>query len=307
MNPFELENCENFLSKTAKKKRPFIDQKYPMGNFADPFEAKRICSEIDARLQRQRYIDNNLLVGWSRELFSQSAYPDQQGTSLCGPAAFWYCLLKDRPDLYKHSALELWKRGKTRLRKLKISPSKYNRRPSNIYSRGSISGLDWMMLAGLRDSENDLHPYQVAGEAGGPYEGWSGLTFAGELESWFKKVGSKIIFSDYAVYGLDINHPDLGLIEKFNQYAGNPNYHVVTVIGSGMLRRGGQSSPKKDHWIVWESPVTVSRQGRSNEDTYYQLKAFTWGNVEDNCLKNQITLKKFVSYVFGGFIAKKIP
>jgi len=33
--------------------------------------------------------------------------PNQQETSLCGPAAFFYALLKDRPDLYAQSIIDL--------------------------------------------------------------------------------------------------------------------------------------------------------------------------------------------------------
>lgn len=111
-----------------------------------------------------------------------------------------------------------------------------------------------------------------------------------------------------------MNHPDLSLIEKFNQYAGNPSYHVVTVIGSGMLDIGYSSDDlppaTKDHWIVWESPVFLKNNGvisKSAYEEFVQLKAFSWGNVKSNSLRPDITLKKFIRYIFGGFIATKIP
>jgi hypothetical protein len=41
---------------------------------------------------------------------------------VCGPAAFFYCLQKDRPDVYAQAARELWRYGKTRIGNLKIEP-----------------------------------------------------------------------------------------------------------------------------------------------------------------------------------------
>ena len=37
--------------------------------------------------------------------------PRQMETSYCGPAAFLYCLLHDRPDLYVAYAIGLWQHG----------------------------------------------------------------------------------------------------------------------------------------------------------------------------------------------------
>jgi hypothetical protein len=37
--------------------------------------------------------------------------PNQMSASYCGPAAFLYCLLEDRPDLYAAYAIGLWERG----------------------------------------------------------------------------------------------------------------------------------------------------------------------------------------------------
>ena len=37
--------------------------------------------------------------------------PNQMSTSYCGPAAFLYCLLEDRPDLYVAYAIGLWEHG----------------------------------------------------------------------------------------------------------------------------------------------------------------------------------------------------
>jgi len=306
-----LVNCKDFASRMQNNKRWFYDKKKPIGDIADPFEVERICHEINSRISTMKYKDNNLLV--NGKIFEQSTYPDQRGTSLCGPAAFWYCVLKDNPSLYKKAALDLWENGKTKVGRLKIKPGKFNRHPKNIYNQRSISGLDWMMLGGLRDSENPFFLPYDGGKAGGILEGGAGLTLPHILKSWFKQAGSKIedLGNTYAVYGLDLHHPNLDLIKKFNQYAGNPDYHVVTLIGSGMLA-GQDAPPSKDHWIVWESPVRLENSNlkeidENSYDEIVQLKAFSWGDVKNNALRSELTLKDFIGYIFGGFVAGKIP
>ncbi|PLO40603.1 hypothetical protein CWN36_23150, partial [Klebsiella pneumoniae] len=83
--------------------RPFIAREYPIGSPQDPFKKKKIESEIQDR-------------------FYNLSYPSQSGASVCGPAAFFYCLQQDRPDVYAQAARELWRYGKTKIGALTISP-----------------------------------------------------------------------------------------------------------------------------------------------------------------------------------------
>lgn len=43
---------------------------------------------------------------------------------MCGPAAFFYCLQQDRPDVYARPPGELWRYGKTKIGALTISPER---------------------------------------------------------------------------------------------------------------------------------------------------------------------------------------
>jgi hypothetical protein len=62
----------------------------------DPFEYSKIKKQITTRLN---YIN----------------FPYQGGASVCGPAAFFYCLQTDRPDIYAQAAWELWRYGNTKI------------------------------------------------------------------------------------------------------------------------------------------------------------------------------------------------
>lgn len=57
--------------------------------------------------------------------------------------------------MYVQAARDLWRYGKTKIGKLNIVPGEGCRHPvGHFYD--DISGLDWMTLAGLRDSENAI-------------------------------------------------------------------------------------------------------------------------------------------------------
>ncbi|MGK7286018.1 hypothetical protein ACSPAB_09960 [Buttiauxella agrestis] len=122
----------------SKQDRPFIAEQYPVGGPQDPFEKSIIEEQIKNR-------------------FNHITYPNQNVGSLCGPAAFFYCLQMDRPDVYAQAAKDLWQFGKTKIGALEIAPGDGCRHPAgDFYDTFGprILGLDWMTLAALRDSEN---------------------------------------------------------------------------------------------------------------------------------------------------------
>ena len=90
--------------KISIPERPFIAKEYPIGDPRDPFEKNKIERDISDRLNH-----------WS--------FPTQGNASVCGPAAFFYCLQKDRPDIYAQAAWELWRYGKTKIGQLDMAKS----------------------------------------------------------------------------------------------------------------------------------------------------------------------------------------
>ncbi|WP_243701481.1 hypothetical protein [Sodalis ligni] len=217
-------------------------------------------------------------------------YPTQGDTSLCGSAAFFYCLQMDRPDVYAQAARELRRHGRTKIGNLNIVPSEGCRHPKGSFYRSDgslrVSGLDWMTLAGLRDSENYVMRYDAVDDKA------AGITTWGKLSQWFEKAGYQKVFDNTGLS--HINQHDVGI---FNDYVRN-GYWVVTLIAAGML--GDEYLPEssfKNHWVVWNGMVT----GDANSNV--SLKLFSWGEV-NNQVKPNKTLAYFTRHVFGGLVFK---
>ncbi|WP_404680020.1 hypothetical protein [Raoultella terrigena] len=262
--------------------RAFIAKEYPIGSEDDPFDKKKIESQLTSRIKH-------------------SNYPNQGGTSLCGPASFFYCLLMDRPDVYKQAVNELWLHGKTKIGTLEISPGNGCRHPKGSfyddYGREAISGLDWITLAGLRDSENSVMSYDAVDDQ------VSGITMWGVLTNWFQKAGYEKIFDN-----ISLSHANEEDIVMLNSYA-KQGYRVVTLISAGMLKGWGNGdSSSKNHWIVWNEPVCKVNGGDvtpKDSDELIELKLFSWGIV-DWQTKDKSSLSYFAKHVFGGLVFKPL-
>ncbi|MDC9590460.1 hypothetical protein PSI23_14460 [Xenorhabdus sp. XENO-10] len=260
--------------------RVFIAKEYPVGHEKDPFEKSKIESEIQDRIAKK-------------------TYPRQGWASLCGPAAFFYCLQKDRPDIYEQSARELWKYGKTKIGRLEIKPGDGCRHPNgSFYNNGAptISGLDWITLASLRDSENAIFGYnQVEAET-------AGVTMWGKLTEWFEKAGYEKIFDNISIF----SHSNINDIITLNDYI-RKGYIVVSLISVGMLNGSAGETSGKNHWIVWEGEV--SSKGKSinldSENEIVNLNMFTWGGISERVKPNN-NLNYFLKHTFGGLVFKPI-
>ncbi|MDE9498878.1 hypothetical protein KKJ22_13860 [Xenorhabdus bovienii] len=260
--------------------RVFIAKEYPVGHEKDPFEKSKIESEIQDRIAKK-------------------TYPRQGWASLCGPAAFFYCLQKDRPDIYEQSARELWKYGKTKIGRLEIKPGDGCRHPNgSFYNNGAptISGLDWITLASLRDSENAIFGYnQVEAET-------AGVTMWGKLTEWFEKAGYEKIFDNISIFF----HSNINDIITLNDYI-RKGYIVVSLISVGMLNGSAGETSGKNHWIVWEGEV--SSKGKSinldSENEIVNLNMFTWGGISERVKPNN-NLNYFLKHTFGGLVFKPI-
>ncbi|MBF6637470.1 hypothetical protein ITX54_12450 [Rouxiella silvae] len=252
--------------------RPFVAKEYSIGSDLDPFEKNRIEQQINNR-------------------FNHYDFPNQNAGSLCGPAVFFYCLQKDRPDVYAQAVRELWKYGKTKIGELTIEPSERCLHPSSqfYYSkrRPKIMGIDWMTLAGLRDSENTVFSFDALDSP------IAGITMWQILSEWFEKVGYEKVFSNVGITQAGIQG-----IHDLNAYQ-KKGYKVVTLINDGLLGRSNSNSTLPTHWIVWEGPLTQQTNGTVN------LKLFSWGEVFDQ-IKPSRDLSFFIKRFFGGMVFKSL-
>ncbi|RIA22546.1 putative Zn-binding protein involved in type VI secretion [Ectopseudomonas oleovorans] len=283
---------ENFKNRQTPD-RIFNDPANPIGTPFDPFEKSKIIGQLQARLAKAH--------GQQPSSASRvSAYPNQQETSLCGPAAFFYALLMDRPDLYAQSITELWETGETAIGQLRIKPSHGCRNPTNL-SRSAegdrISAIDWISLASLRDSENSLFAYDS------PSDQVAGITLPSKLKSWFSQAGAKVLF-DNIQYRWHINRQQL--LELMSHI--KPNAHVTSLVSASMVEGG--VGVGKNHWIVWEQVPQTSNGSIS--DTTKQGEAiidsslFSWGHV-GNQVTRGYTVGQLESDLFGGLVFSRIP
>ncbi|MBI6151741.1 hypothetical protein JEP92_06560 [Serratia surfactantfaciens] len=279
--PVDKDGSDNIHSvQITCLERAFIAKEYPVGSADDPFDRKKIKNQIVSRM-------------------NHSNYPNQGGTSLCGPAAFFYCLLMDRPDVYKQAVNELWLHGKTKIGTLDISPGNGCRHPKGSfyddYGREAVSGLDWITLASLRDSENAIMSYDEVGDQA------SGITMWGKLTEWFEKAGYEKVFDN-----ISLSHANVNDIISLNNYVSN-GHKVVSLISAGMLSDFPGDSSSKNHWIVWDSQVRCNDGGLVSASTSVldkvDLTLFSWGNVR-NQLKNNVNLDVFLKHTFGGLVFK---
>ncbi|MFQ1055931.1 hypothetical protein ACFX2V_12920 [Gilliamella apicola] len=277
--------------KVSFKSRAFEVKEHPVGDQHDPFRKEKIEEGLTFRLAK---LD----------------YPNQDRSMLCGPAAFFYCLLIDRPDLYKQMVKELWESGKTKIGTLKLEPSYDCRHPTNFFKNEppgylpKVPAIDWITLASLRDTENSFFDYDS------PNDNIPGITTAGDLKTWFKKAGAEII---YEINTKIINHitgPKLTLKDlcRLNSYVCEDT-HVVMLITSRMFDKRILITTK-NHWIVWADKLKLINGYEVTEQTplteLVQLKCFSWGEVKNHLLKNT-TLADVMQYSYAAFVISKIP
>ena len=269
----ESEGGHTQIVKITRPHRPFIAKEYPIGTPQDPFEKNLIERQINSR-------------------FNWQNFPYQGGASTCGPAAFFYCLQKDRPDVYAQAARDLWRYGKTKIGELEIAPGDGCKHPSGDFfmddGRSKITGLDWMTLAGLRDSENTVLSFDTLDSP------VAGITMWDTLSSWFENAGYEKIYSN-----VGITQAGVQTIRDFNDFV-QKGYKVVTLINDGLLQTSlSEHLTIPTHWIVWDGVLTQTPSGHVN------LKLFSWGRVI-NWMKPDKDLSFFINRFFGGMVFKPL-
>lgn len=269
--------------------RFFVALEHPIGDPLDPFTKNNIKNELDTRRAAS-------LLGPEGEY-----YPNQYYSMLCGPAAFYYCLMMDRYDVYEQLIWDLWNHGKAMLGSFLLQPGTSTMKVDDLFSGAShprVSAIDWITMASLRDSSNNLLKYESVGDK------VSAITLWGDIEKWMLNVGAQKIFSNISLY-----HSNVSDICKLNSLMSN-DVHILSLISAGMLQQGADV-PFKDHWIVWGGKLKLVNGGRITNETNLEelvsLRLFSWGEVKDNSLRPSLTLGDFLNHTFGGMVFTKIP
>lgn len=230
----------------------FRTPEHATGTVNDPFSKSKITTQLNGRI-------------------ALTSYPDQDRTSLCGPAAFFYCIQVAMPFAYEKCVWDLWEKGQAKINNLQINIPKQTRQPHSYFKKDGtpkILGIDWMTLGGLRASSNLLLAYQS------PDDDASAITTPDELISWLKQAGFKL--KETIVMNSIENHKIL------NGYVKLPNHYIVSLINAGMLPDGSIVGPRlPNHWVVWTSQLTDLKGNLVNESTkpndIVKLNVFSWG------------------------------
>jgi hypothetical protein len=269
--------------------RFFVALEHPIGDPLDPFTKITIEKELNIRKAAS-------LLGPEG-----GYYPDQYYSMLCGPAAFYYCLMMDRFDVYEQLVWNLWSHGKAMLGSFLIQPSMSTMKVNDLFAgmdHPRVSAVDWITMASLRDSSNNLLKYESVGDK------TSAITLWSDIEKWMLNAGAHKIFSNISMY-----HSNLSDICKLNSLVNN-DVHIFSLISAGMLQQGADV-PFKDHWIVWDGQLKLVNGGNINNETNLEelvsLRLFSWGEVKDNSLRESLTLGEFLRHTFGGVVFTRIP
>ncbi|WP_263143815.1 hypothetical protein [Pseudomonas sp. RIT-PI-AD] len=236
----------------------------------------------------------------------------QETASLCGPAAFMYCVASAYPRQYVSYVIELATKGEASLGKMKVKPSQACRHPRI----SAIGYTDWIALASLRDSTNSF--FNMNGEDAS----MAGITTGGNLSAWFESSGLFNQVTDQAHYLSAGSLQGLLAAERSSRLG---NYVCLLVRAAILGKVGGElhmskigrNTPKTilgtpDHWIVVQGPMNLGPYCYNSAcpdhteallDKELDFQVYSWGALgKINGRINKLTTRSFLPY-FYGFVA----
>jgi len=242
----------------------------------------------------------------------------QRNASLCGPACFLYALLQKTPETYAQFVIDLYEKGQAKVGGLEVKP-KVDCKNFSVPAGGSsgpsnrrtgISAVDWVSLAGLRDSSNIYFDYDF------PSVGFGGITMPSGMAGWFKNSWKfQDVVNRTNVY---LTKDLLTLVQAHQKFCAG--HKVCLFIGGNVLtgEDGGKLIP--DHWVLLSSQISIDGSLATNltklgakvndSDTLQQASVeftvCTWGNPNMDIGENQtnLTVSGFLDY-FYGFVSAK--
>ncbi|KTW17715.1 hypothetical protein [Sphingomonas sanguinis] len=180
-----------------------------------------------------------------------TSMPRQLATSYCGPAAFLYCILKDRPDIYVSYAVALWETGhytfRTGVGHVEVESA--DRTKASLAAitgrrRGKeqISDLDWMTMAALSAS---TRPLSALRRGAGPDDVGLSITYPWVLKQWFQAGGSRP-----QVDSMGLGALKSGLFMFANLMRFWRSHWLVIQIDSSLVTTGAPNTFEQRHWVV---------------------------------------------------------
>lgn len=241
------------------------------------------------------------------ERINSASLLNQGATSLCGATVFLLAVLRRDPVTFARYVMDLYDRGEAKVGDLSVTPGRDCR--SYRPSPSDVSPVEWVALAGLRDSSNAMLDYDSASvEAGG-------ITLPATLAGWFRSANFRSVVNRTNLY-FDSDLKTLLMAEQ--QYSSGA--HVCLFIGANLLsgQLGGTTIP--DHWVGLATPIRIDgksalpllTRGAAINDDATLAKAsiafdvFSWGesNFPVQKWRPNLTVETCIDY-FYGFVAAK--
>jgi hypothetical protein len=256
---------------------------------------------------------------------------DQAVTMLCGPAAFMYCIAREKPDDYGEYVLDLALSGEGNLGGLHVKPGADCRATPLA---GQIHPIDWIALASLRDASNAFADMDDTDDR------FAGITTGSDLKAWFNKTGwfpNGVLDASNWVANQSLDN----LLEVNVR---SPKAYVCLCIRAaiiepssgevGMNKIGKTNAPKTwwggaDHWIVLgdgtgtgtgdNKDILVSPQSAPQRRPYpnmpgnddlpggmLEFKFYSWGKIWASVNRFPgLKVEEFLRYYYGFVIASK--
>ncbi|MCG8516676.1 MAG: hypothetical protein MI794_01635 [Pseudomonadales bacterium] len=236
---------------------------------------------------------------------------------LCGPAAFLFVIAKESPETYVKYIIDLYQTGNASIEELKVvagsgcreyDPSTQDSEAGRNYR--AIAEVDWIGLASLRDSENSFFNYDHHSDQ------FAGITFPGQLASWFRKAGyNSIEERTNLVFDKGLS----SLLEANRKYVAG--HEVCLFVGANILLGRSKGRAPADHWVVMTSPIQINsapdlqctplegleEKGDSVYDMKISFKVFSWGEGSRpvNLTNRNMTVSQFLDYYYGYVAVQK--
>lgn len=283
--PIDPKNS-NTVKLPITTKRIFTCKEHPPNTDLDPFSKEAVEASLFARIKEP--------------------YPDQRTTNLCGPAAFFFCVLGTNTNVYKKIVKGLWEKGEVTHNRLTIKPRLDGARVvSDFYNKDGntrISSVDWITMASLRDSSNSNLRYDSASGS------TSAITTPDEIKDWFNKIGFSIpyyqsIWRQKVIRSVDWKN----ILKELYKYPSKDYYYVF--LTNSEVTEQGEPLPNKSwgpsHYIVLNSALSTKSgivNSKTGNDEIVSASCFNWGEIDK--LK-PISLKRLSDFLWAVLIVKR--
>jgi hypothetical protein len=206
---------------------------------------------------------------------------NQGRAGLCVPAAFFYCVLNYKPELYVQYVIDLFTTGKARIGSLEVKPSAACR----LYQPplDKIAAVDWVALASLCDSSNLILDVSSADDD------LSVGNWPGEAAKWFRDIGYRDVRDDTNMYFCK-GRKEIEAFDRDMRF----NRDVCLFINTNMLDEGTNrlKSTFVDHCVVLDEPPEINRDRIS-------LSVYSWGKVQRVPSVGTLSLEEFSRNFYG--------